>query len=133
MTAAVRGDVQLYFAPLPNSLELSQSNKVRALAVNSAQRVKQWPDLPTVAEAAVPSYKYDSWFAVLAPAGTPKPILNKVSQDIAAVLKMPDVVEKLEKQGSIPVTNTPEQFDLILKNDTERYTKLLKDAGIEPK
>ncbi len=133
VTAAVRGDVQLYFAPLPNSLELSQSNKVRALAVNSAQRVKQWPDLPTVAEAAVPSYKYDSWFAVLAPAGTPKPILNKVSQDIAAVLKMPDVVEKLEKQGSIPVTNTPEQFDLILKNDTERYTKLLKDAGIEPK
>src|SRR5262245_16550722 len=132
VTAAVRGDVQLYFAPLPNSLELSQGNKVRALAVNSAARVKPWPDLPTVAESGVPSYKYDAWFAVMAPAGTPKPILNKVSQDIAAVLKMPDVVEKLEKQGSFPVTNTPDEFDVILKNDTERYTKLLKDAGIEP-
>jgi tripartite-type tricarboxylate transporter receptor subunit TctC len=132
VTAAVRGDVQIYFAPLPNSLELSQGQKVRALAVNTAQRVKQWPDLPTVAEAGVPGYKYDSWFAVMAPANTPKPILNKVSQDIATVLKMPDVVEKLEKQGSIPVTNKPEEFDVILKNDTERYMKLLKDAGVQP-
>src|SRR5262249_46381292 len=119
VNAALRGDVQIYFAPLPNSLELSQANKGRALAVNTSQRVKQWPDLPTVAEAGVPSYKYDSWFAVMAPAGTPKPILNKVSQDIATVLKMPDVIEILEKQGSIPVTNTPDEFDVILKNDTE--------------
>jgi len=128
----VRGEVQFYFAPLPNSLELSATNKVRALAVSTAQRVKPWPDLPTVAEAGVPGYKYDSWFAVMAPANTPKPILNKVSRDIATVLKMPDVVEKLEAQGSFPFTNTPDEFDVILKNDTERYTKLLKDAGIEP-
>jgi tripartite-type tricarboxylate transporter receptor subunit TctC len=133
VTAVVRGDVQLYFAPIPASADLSATNKVRALAVNSAKRVKQLPDLPTVAEAAVPDYKYESWFGVMAPAGTPKPILNKVSQDIAKVLKMPDVVDKLEKQGSIPVTNTPEQFDAIIKNDTARYSKLLRDAGVEPK
>jgi tripartite-type tricarboxylate transporter receptor subunit TctC len=132
VTAAVRGDVQIYFAPLSNSMELAATNKVRTLAVTTDKRVKQAPNLPTIAEAAVPSYKYDSWFAVMAPAATPKPILNKVSQDIATVLKMPDVVDKLEKQGSIPVTNTPEQFDVILKNDIERYTKLLKDAGIQP-
>jgi tripartite-type tricarboxylate transporter receptor subunit TctC len=132
VTAVVRGDVQFYFAPLPNSLELSQGNKVRALAVNTGQRVKRWPELPTVAEAAVPAYKYDSWFGVMAPAGTPKPILNKVNQDIAAVLKMPDVLEKLEAQGAIPVTNKPEEFDVIIKNDTERYTKLLRDAGVQP-
>jgi tripartite-type tricarboxylate transporter receptor subunit TctC len=132
VTAVVRGDVQIYFAPLPASIELSATNKVRPLATTAAQRLKQLPNVPTVAEAAVPDYKYDPWFGVMAPAGTPKPILNKVSQDIATVLKMPDVIEKLEKQGSIPVTNTPEAFDAILKNDTERYTKLLKDAGIEP-
>jgi tripartite-type tricarboxylate transporter receptor subunit TctC len=80
----------------------------------------------------VPDYKYDSWFGVMAPAGTPKPILTKVAQDIATVLKMPDVVDKLEKQGSIPVTNTPDEFDAIVKNDTERYSKLLKDAGVQP-
>jgi len=133
VTAVVRGDVQIYFAPLPASIELSATNKVRPLATTAGQRLKQLPDLPTVAEAAVPDYKYDPWFAVMAPAGTPKPILNKVSQDIATVLKMPDVIEKLEKQGSIPVTNTPEAFDVMLKADTERYTKLLKDAGVEPK
>jgi tripartite-type tricarboxylate transporter receptor subunit TctC len=132
VTAVVRGDVQMYFAPIPASVDLSATKKVRAIAINSAMRVPQLPDVPTVAEAAVPDYKYDSWFGVLAPAATPKPILNKVSQDIATVLKMPDVADKLIKQGSIPVSNTPEQFSLILKNDTERYTKLLKDAGIEP-
>jgi tripartite-type tricarboxylate transporter receptor subunit TctC len=132
VTAVVRGDVQMYFAPIPASVDLSATKKVRAIAINSAKRVPQLPDVPTIAEAAVPDYKYDSWFGVLAPAATPKPILNKVSQDIATVLKMPDVADKLIKQGSIPVSNTPEQFSLILKNDTERYTKLLKDAGIEP-
>ncbi len=66
------------------------------------------------------------------PAATPKPILNKISRDIATVLKMPDVADKLEKQGSIPVTNTPAEFDAIIKSDTARYTKILKDAGIEP-
>lgn len=131
-TAVVRGDVQMYFAPIPATVELSATNKVRAIAINSAQRARQLPDVPTIAEAAVPDYKYDSWFSVLAPAATPKPILNRISQDIAAVLKMPDVAERLEKQGSIPVSTTPEQLDAIIKNDTERNTKILKDAGIEP-
>jgi tripartite-type tricarboxylate transporter receptor subunit TctC len=131
-TAVVRGDVQMYFAPIPATMELSATNKVRAVAINSAQRARQLPNVPTIAEAAVPDYKYDSWFAVLAPAATPKPILNKVSQDIATVLRMPDVAEKLDKQGSIPVSSRPEQLDLIVSADTARNTKILKDAGIEP-
>jgi tripartite-type tricarboxylate transporter receptor subunit TctC len=131
-TAVIRGDAQLIFAAIPAAQELSATNKVRALAVNSAKRVPQLPELPTIAEAALPDYKYESWFAVMAPAGTPKPILNKVSQDIAAVLKLPDVVDRLEKQGSLPTSGTPEQLDAIIKADTERYTKLLKDAGVEP-
>src|SRR5262245_32414462 len=131
-TAVVRGDVQMYFAPIPATVELSATNKVRAVAINSAKRAAQLPNVPTIAEAAVPDYKYDSWFSVLAPAGTPKPILNKVSQDIATVLKMPDVAEKLDKQGSIPVATTPEQLDAIVSADTVRNTKILKDAGIEP-
>jgi tripartite-type tricarboxylate transporter receptor subunit TctC len=132
VTAVVRGDVQMYFAPIPSSADLSATGKVQALAINSAKRVPQLPNVPTIAEAAVPDYRYDSWFAVMAPAGTPKAILDKVSQDIATVLKMPDVADKLEKQGSIPVSTTPAQLDEIIKNDTERYTKILKDAGIEP-
>jgi tripartite-type tricarboxylate transporter receptor subunit TctC len=66
----------------------------------------------------------------MAPAGTPKPILNKISQDVAKVLQMPDVKAKLETQGSFPAPTTPEQFDEIIKSDTERYGKILRDAGV---
>ena len=83
VTAVMRGDVQIYFAPIPSAEALGEAGKVRVLAVNSAKRVPQLPDMPTVAEAALPDYKYESWFGVMAPAGTPKPILDKVSQDIA--------------------------------------------------
>ena len=132
-TAVIRGDVQMYFAPIPNAKELSASGKVRAIAINSDKRAPQLPDVPTIAEAALPGYKYESWFGMLAPAGTPPAVLTKVSQDIAQVLKMPDVVDKLTTYGSIPAPNSPAQFDAIIKSDTERYGKLLKDAGVAAK
>jgi tripartite-type tricarboxylate transporter receptor subunit TctC len=130
-TAVIRNDVQMYMAPIPATQELSATGKVKAIAINSAKRVPQLPDVPTVAET-LPNYKYESWFGVLAPAGTPQPILNKVSEDIAKVLEMPDVREKLLAQGSIPAPTTPAEFDAINKADTERYGKILKDAGISP-
>jgi tripartite-type tricarboxylate transporter receptor subunit TctC len=132
VTAVVRGDVQIYFAPIPTAQDLGAAQKLRVLAVNSGKRLPQLPDSPTLIEAGVPGYKYDSWFGVMAPAGTPKAILTKVSQDIAKVLQMDDVKELLLKQGSVPAATTPEQFDEIIKGDTERYTKILKDAGITP-
>jgi tripartite-type tricarboxylate transporter receptor subunit TctC len=133
VTAVVRGDAQLYFAPIPSSQELGAAKKVKVLAVNSDKRVQQLPDVPTIAESAVPGYKYESWFGVMAPAGTPEPILAKVSQDIATVLKMPDVADKLIKQGSIPAPTSPKEFSAMIKNDTERYGKILRDAGVAAK
>jgi tripartite-type tricarboxylate transporter receptor subunit TctC len=130
-TAVIRNDVQMYMAPVPSTQELTATGKVKALAINSAKRVPQLPDVPTVAET-LPNYKYESWFGVLAPAGTPQAILTKVSEDIAKVLEMPDVREKLLAQGSIPAPTTPAEFDAINKADTERYGKILKDAGITP-
>jgi tripartite-type tricarboxylate transporter receptor subunit TctC len=131
VTAVVRNDVQLYFAPIPTSQELSATGKVKAIAINSDKRVAQLPDVPTVAET-LPGFKYESWFGVLVPAGTPEAIRTKVSQDIAKVLQMPDVSEKLIKQGSMPSPTTPAEFDAINKSDTERYGKLLRDAGVNP-
>jgi tripartite-type tricarboxylate transporter receptor subunit TctC len=128
--AVLQGDAHLYFAPIPSAQELGEAKKVKVLAINSAQRVAPLPNVPTIAEAAVPGYKYESWFGVLAPAGTPQPILAKVSQDIATVLKMPDVADKLTKQGSIPAPNSPAEFDAIIKSDVERYGKILRDAGV---
>jgi tripartite-type tricarboxylate transporter receptor subunit TctC len=130
VTAVVRGDAQMYFAPIPSAQELGSVGKVRVMAINSAKRVPQLPDTPTVAEAGLPDYKYESWFGVMAPAGTPKPILDKISKDIASVLEMADVKEKLEVQGSIPAPTTPEQFDAMIKSDTERYGKIMRDAGV---
>jgi len=130
VTAVVRGDAQMYFAPIPSAQELGQAGKVRVMAINSGKRMPQLPDTPTVAESGLPDYKYESWFGVMAPAGTPKPLLDKISRDIAAVLAMADVKEKLEVQGSFPAPNKPEEFDAIIKSDTERYGKILRDAGV---
>jgi tripartite-type tricarboxylate transporter receptor subunit TctC len=130
VTAVVRGDAQIYFAPIPAAQELSAAGKVKALAINSDKRIPLMPDIPTVAEAAVPDYKYESWFGVMAPAGTPRPVLVKVSQDIARTLQMPDVIERMTKQGSIPAPTTPEQMDEMIKAETERNGKVLRDAGV---
>jgi tripartite-type tricarboxylate transporter receptor subunit TctC len=132
VTAVVRGEVQFYMAPIPNAQELGATNRVRPLAVNSVKRIPQFPDLPTIAESGVPDYKYESWFGVMAPAGTPKAVIDKINQDIAKALQLADVRERLLVQGSIPTTTTPQAFDAMIKSDTERYTKILKDAGITP-
>jgi tripartite-type tricarboxylate transporter receptor subunit TctC len=132
VTAVVRSEVQFYMAPIPNAQELGAGNRVRPIAVNSAKRIPQFPDLPTIAESGVPEYKYESWFGVMAPAATPRAVIDKVNQDIAKALQLPDVRERLLVQGSIPTTTTPQAFDAMIKADTERYTKILKDAGITP-
>lgn len=128
-TAVVRGDVQMYFTPIPMAQELSAAGKVRPIAINSNQRSAQLPEVATVKET-MPSYDYDSWFAVLAPAGTPRPLLDKVSKDLATVLKLPDVVEKLQAQGATASPTTPEALDAQLKKETEFYAKVLRDAGV---
>ena len=133
-TAAVmRGDAHMYFAPIPNARDLAASGKVRAIAINSDKRAPQLPDVPTIAEAAVPDYKYESWFGLMAPAGTSRDIRTKVSRDVTAALQMEDVKDRLTKFGSFPAPTTPEQFDEIIKSDTTRYSKLLQDAGVVPK
>ncbi len=129
-TAVIRGDAQMYFAPIPQAQELSATGKVRAIAINSAARSPQLPDIPTVAEAGVAGYNYDSWFALMAPANTPREIVTRVGQDVGKILKLPDVAAKLVSLGAVPFPTTPEELDVMLKNDTERYAKVLRDAGI---
>lgn len=131
-TATIRGDVQLYLEPIPLTVSMVTAKKLKAIAVNSPSRLPQFPNLATFAET-IPGYVCDSWFAVLAPAKTPRPIVNKVSADIAKVLHMPDVVEKLHIQGAVPAPTTPEQLDAQLKNESELYTKILHAAGVAAK
>jgi len=130
MTSILRNDSQLYFVSANLSTELLEANKIGVLAVSSGKRFPQLPDVPTVKESGVPGYEYESWFGVMAPAGTPKPILNKVSQDIARVLHMPDVADNMKSQGLVVVTQTPDEFDALIKSEAERYGKILRDAGV---
>jgi tripartite-type tricarboxylate transporter receptor subunit TctC len=128
-TAIIRGDVALGFSFFAAAGDLIQSGKVRALAVTGPRRLDVLPDVPTFKEAGVPEFEYDSWFGILALAGTPKEIVAKVSQDVAQVLQMPEVKSRFEPQGAFLVSTAPDQFDQILKNDAQRYAGLFKEAN----
>lgn len=130
VTAVLRGDVSFYFAPIPDALAQSEGGRVRMLATTSPTRLKDAPDLPTIAEAGVPSFKYGSWFGLMAPRGLPKDVVDKINADVRAVLKMPDVVQRLVTLGSLPSPNSPTEFATLIKSDEQVYAALLKKAGV---
>lgn len=132
LTSIMRGDAQISLAFLSTAQSLIQTNLVRALAFGAASRGAGLPDVPTFAEAGMPEYQYDSWFGILAPAKTPAPILKKISDDLAAILKTPEVRARWDTLGAMPVWSTPEQFDATIRADVERYGKMLKAAGVTP-
>ncbi len=130
VTAVLRGDVAFYMAPVPDSVEQAKVGGVRMLAIGSAQRLKQLPDLPTIAEA-VPTFKYETWFGLMAPAATPKDLVAKINADARAALAMPDVADLLMKLGALASPSTPAEFDALVKSDAARYAVVIKAAGID--
>jgi tripartite-type tricarboxylate transporter receptor subunit TctC len=129
VTAVIRGDSHMYFTPSNVGADLVQSGQVRAIAVSTAKRLPTLPDVPTIAEAGLPSFAYDSWFGLMMPANGPPAVVEKINRDTVQILQMPDVQEKLSRQGVLPVFNkTPAEFDAIIKQDTARFTEALKDA-----
>ena len=129
VTAVMRGDAQLYFAPVNLARDQSQAGKVKAIAAATAKRIPEMPDTPTFTEAGLP-YVYDSWFGLMAPRGVPKPILDKISKDWAEALKSPEMQDKLKKQFLVGVSDTPEAMDKIVQDETANLTKVFKEAGI---
>jgi tripartite-type tricarboxylate transporter receptor subunit TctC len=128
-TAVIRGDVAIAFTFFNVGGDLVQSGKMRGLAVTGAKRLAGLPNVPTFKEAGVPEFQYDAWFGILAPAGTPKAIVDKASQDIAQVLAAPDVKTRFEPQGVELVSSAPDKFDAVIKSDAERFGKLVKPAN----
>jgi tripartite-type tricarboxylate transporter receptor subunit TctC len=129
VTAVMRGDAQLYFAPVNLARDQSQAGKVKAIAAATAQRIPEMPNTPTFTEAGLP-FVYDSWFGLLAPRAVPKPIIEKIAKDWAVALKSPDMQEKLKKQFLIGVSDTPEAMDKRIAEETANLTKVFKEAGI---
>jgi len=129
VTAVIRGDVQFYFAPVNLAKEQSEGGKVTAIAAATAKRIPDLPSVPTFTEAGLP-FVYDSWFGLMAPAGTPKPILEKISKDWAEALKTPEMKAKLAAQFLIAQSDTPDAFDKVNKDETAKLTALFKESGI---
>jgi tripartite-type tricarboxylate transporter receptor subunit TctC len=97
--------------------------------VTSDYRVEAFPQIPTLAEAGVPGYEFTAWIGMLAPAATPKPVVDKLNADVQKILKMADVSEKLKSQTLDPLIMTPEQFARRLKSDYDKYEKVIKMTG----
>ncbi len=126
----MRGDSHLYFFGVNLAAELKEAGKIRVLAVATPKRNPAMPDLPTVAESGYPGFAFDAWFGMLAPAGVPKPTLDKISREVARAMQSPDVYDRLSRQGLEIENNTPEAFEAMIQNDIARYGKMLRDAGI---
>jgi tripartite-type tricarboxylate transporter receptor subunit TctC len=129
VTAVIRGDAQFYFAPINLARDQSEAGKVRAIAAATEKRIPELPNVPTFTEAGLP-FVYDSWFGLMAPAGVPKPVLDKISNDWADALKNPEMDARIKGQFLIGVHDTPAAMDKIVKDETATMTETFKAAGI---
>jgi tripartite-type tricarboxylate transporter receptor subunit TctC len=107
-----------------------KAGKLRALAVTSGKRVSALPDVPTLGEGVLPGFNSISWIGVLAPAATPRDVVEKISADVREVLAADDVKGRLTELGAIPMGTTPAQFGKLIDDDRKRYTKIIKDRNI---
>jgi len=126
------GDMDVMFDNLPSSMQLIKAGKLKALAVTSAQRSPALPDVPTVEEAGGPALKgfeASSWFGLLAPAGTPPDIVQRIQQEAAKALKTPAIQDKLLAQGAMPGGNTPEQFAAFIQAEHVKWARVVKASG----
>lgn len=126
----VAGNMDVMFDNLPSSMPQIKGGKLKALAVTSAQRSATMPDVPTVEEAAgLKGFEASSWFGLLAPAGTPMDIVNRIQQEVAKSLNTPAIKEKLLAQGAIPSGNTPAEFAKLIDAEHKKWAKVVKDSG----
>ena len=119
-------------AVLSAALPQVQAGKLRALAVTGPRRSPLMPDVPTMAEAGLPNYVFETWFIVSAPAGTPKDVLARLNQTLNAALAQPELKARLIKEGFEPLTMSPAQADAMLRKEMVRWAAQIKQAGITP-
>lgn len=129
--ALVAGETQFMIGPLSSLVAEIKAGHVRPIGVTSAKRVKEFPDVPAIAET-IPGYELNSWIAAFVPAGTPRVIVDKLNADLSRALADPGVVSKLADRTLYPTPMTPEQFAQRLKSDYEKYGRLIREAGLKP-
>ena len=130
LTALLGNEVLVLLSTFASALPHVKSGRLRALGVTSRERAPALPDIPTIAESGVPGYEYGTWYGLLAPAGTPHGIVEKLSRATGEVLASPKTAERLVSQGLTPTPSTSAQFRTHLKSDTERWIKVVREAKI---
>jgi tripartite-type tricarboxylate transporter receptor subunit TctC len=128
----VAGHVVAMTATMLTGLPHARSGRLRALGTTGAQRIAAAPDIPTVAESGLPGYEAVQWYGLFAPAATPREIVAKLHAATVAALHVPAVRQRLEAEGVEPVGNSPEEFARLLRTETEKWAKVVREAGIKP-
>jgi len=128
-TSVMGGQVQMMFDAITVMAKLAEAGKVRAIASTGRTRSAVMPNIPTISEAGVPGYEAVIWLGLMAPAGTPKPIVEKLNAEVQKVLDLPDVKEAWAKQGAFPMHMTPTEFGKYIEQDIEKWAKVVKISG----
>lgn len=129
ITELMGGQIVVYSSSMPPAVPLIHAGKLKALGVTTAKRLAPLPDVPTVAESAVPGYEAVNWYGVFVPAGTPREIVAKLHEDIARVLQQPDVQKRFASEGGEVIANTPEEFGAFIRREIPKWTKVIRDSG----
>ena len=129
-TDLVGGQITMLFDGVVTALPRAKTGRLRVLGVTTAKRWQGAPDVPTVAEAALPGFEVNSWYGLLAPAGTPREIIQRLNAEVARGLRAPDARERLYSIGAEPMADTPEAFAAYIQSEMVKWAKVVKAAGI---
>ncbi len=129
--ANLAGEVSVSFPSIPTAYQYIKARRLRALGVTTARRTPALPDVPAIGEI-VPGYEATQWFGMLAPAGTPRTIIDRIHQETVRALKAPEVIKQLAGEGADIVGSTPDAFGTYIKSETEKWARVIKSAGIKP-
>jgi len=132
MADVVAGNTQIVMGSLIQMLPLINSGRLKILGVGSEKRVPALPDVPTISEAGVPGYEATNWWGIVAPAGTPKLVIDKLHRELSVILATSETKKRFETEGGEAVQMSPEDFGRFIVSETAKWAKVVKEAGIKP-
>ena len=132
MMDVIAGNTQIAVGSLVQMLPQIKGGKLKALGIGSAKRIPALPDVPTISEAGVPGYEVTNWWGIAAPAGTPRPVIERLHRELSAVVASSETQKRFEAEGADPLQMTPEEFGRFIAQETAKWSKVVKDAGIRP-
>ncbi len=132
LTDLIAGNVQLSFQTLPSLGGSVRSGRVRALAVTSAKRSRLYPEIPTAAEAGLKEFEVSAWYSIVAPAGTPRTVVDRVRDEIVKALAQKDVLDRMTAEGAEPMGSTPEAFAEFMRIETAKWGRVVRISGMKP-